>query len=174
MINCIFLDLDQCLIYGAFPTETIPMKEDFIVDLESGEMYFAFVRNGAKEVIEFSRQLVGEENVFILTNSRREYALRMNKEADFGFSPKNIIARENYCKPTMAGYCAVHPTHEKYSKKNVLIDDYDFEMNPVKNNFIGRIESKNYFKCKAFKGINCKKDNFAEKVIDFLKEKHIT
>lgn len=172
LTNCIFLDLDNALINSFFPTDVIDESKCFQVDISNGETYFTVVRKGAQEVIDFAHNLVGAENVFILTNSIREYALQINEKAGFGFLPQNVIARENYCVAIRGAYGSVYPIHKNWSKNNVLVDDLEYEWNATKNDFIGNIPKENYFKCRAFHGVDFPNENFADKVIDFLKEKH--
>lgn len=168
----VYFDLDECLIHcevRPFPEQTHRFM------LEDGE-YFLALRPQAVEAIECARRFVGNERVFILTTSVRDYARTINTICSFGFDKKNILTREDlnsYMHRVRLAYAShkeISP-HPTANKRNKLIDNLPMRDNEDKISFIG-INPKlnvNYLQVTDYWGVNFPKDHFKEKVIEFLK-----
>lgn len=174
MIKRCYYDLDECLIHTNFKD---PQQEHVSFALtEDLNLYYTIIRPCAKRVIEFARNLIGEENVFILTAATKEYACEINRLAEFGFPESQIIAREeisNHKFSTAYGGWAIGPS--KYAHlDNVLIDNLESRYNSDKVSFLGIWPSVdvNYLKIIDYFGVNFPDDPFEEKVIKFLEERH--
>lgn len=175
MINRIFWDIDETLIhseYYDFPQKT------FSILLDDGE-YFVAIRPCAQRLIEFSRELVGKENVHILTTARKDYAELINEKAGWGFSGEDILSREIINAHTFSssmGYCSfddVNP-HIFAHKDNILIDNLPPRENQKKIALIGiwpTLET-NYFQIRDWYGVNFPNDPFENQVKTFLMETH--
>jgi len=165
MIKNTFFDLDNCCI---FVQGYNPNQEHQIFEID-GDPYFLIVRPCAKRLIEFARELVGLENVFILTTSIREYAQKVNELALFGFRNDQILAREDinaHYYPTAYGGSATIP-HKLADPNNVLIDNLPPRYNESKISLIG-IGPTQYFQCHDYYGVNFPEDTFEEDVKEFL------
>lgn len=173
MIKHLFFDLDQSIISTTFsPPEQTHLE--FVLQYD-GNPYYTIVRPCAKSLIEFSRNLIGEENVFILTAALKEYACQINKLAELGFKEENILAREDlevHAFPTAYGGKSI--VASKYAHvDNVLIDDLEPKYND-KVLFLGMWRSceANYFKVQPYYGVNFPNDKFEEEVKSFLAARH--
>lgn len=161
MINRVYWDLDETLIHTH---DEDYIKHDFEFDLDSGGWggsysYKTKIRPGAQEVIDYSRSLVGAENVWILTASIIDYATIINHMAGFGFRPDQIIAREHQ-KNHLESKWHRHPD-------NVLIDNLRPFENTGKMGFIG-IDKDNYLRVKDYYGIDFSDSSFVNDCIKFL------
>lgn len=161
MINRVYWDLDETLIHTH---DEDYIKHDFEFDLDTGGWggsynYKTKIRPGAQKVIDYSRHLVGVDNVWILTASTIDYATIINHKAGFGFRPDQIIAREH------------HKTHLKSKEHrhpdNVLIDNLPAFDNTNKTALIG-IKRDNYLQVKDYYGIDFSDSTFVEDCINFL------
>lgn len=170
MINAIFWDLDENLLHSLFPTQDVRGQNYLSIELKDGEILYTIVRPCANKVIEYSRSLVGAENVYILTSAVREYALQINEKAGFRFTPDKVFAREDHA-PVRMGYGYSYLTHPKWSKDNLLIDNLPYEVNQTKVNFIGNIPKENYLKTRDYYGVNFPGDPFEENIYKFLDER---
>lgn len=170
MINIINFDLDECLIHSMWPSEDCD-QEHLVVELENNEVYNVVVHPNAKEVIDYARTLVGPENVYILTTSMSVYANKINEMAGFGFPKSHIRAREQHATPIRMGYGHHWPSHEKYSKDNVLIDNLPPYYNEVKMSYLG-IKKDRYLQVRDYYGVNFPNDPFADDVYRFLDQKY--
>ena len=173
MIKNIFWDLDQSLIATEF---SAPDQNHIRFALEEGGVYYTMIRPCAKRLIEFSRQLIGPENVFILTASTKDYACEINLLAEFGFPRNQILAREDLqksCFPTAYGGSSVVAS-EYADLDNVLIDNLDPRYNADKVAFLGMWRSidTNYFKVRDYYGVNFPNDPFESDIKAFLEERH--
>jgi len=125
-ISRIFWDLDQTLVdnHEVYHFQPFNPTDGWDFELywpEEKEKYFTSVRPAAKRLIEFSRSMVGKENVFILTAACRDVALRVNHLAKFGFSLSNIYSYESWghwCK-----YYALNEPFKFEDTRNILIDN---------------------------------------------------
>jgi hypothetical protein len=171
MINSIHLDLDETLLHSFWPTEDIEGQPHIVIELDNDEIYNTIIRPTAQNIINYSRSLVGPENVFILTSAVFEYACQINEKAGFGFSRGNIHAREQQA-PARIGYGMQYPTHPKWSKNNVLIDNLSYHGNQAKCDYIGNIGKENYLQVRDYYGVNFPNDPFETDVYEFLDKKH--
>lgn len=151
----IFLDLDNVLICSSVAAGTDGCKE---VVLPDGEQYFVSLRDGSLSFIQRLRDIA---HVKMLTSSVRDYALSMDAAFGFGFSPDEIIAREDYLVSVQVGYGADFCLlYEGLSPTGVLIDD----MAPMdtharlKRAALG-IDADRYFQIRRFDG-ECDPDVF--------------
>ena len=174
MIKNCFFDIDSTLIFSDF---SAPEQEHIKFNLENDQHdYFTIIRPCAKRLINFARQLVGEQNVFILTTSTRTYARKINELALFGFNNDQIFSREDIAKYTVhqayGGYATI--PHELAHKENVLIDDLSSRYNENKVAFIGigPTVSERYLEIRPYYGVNFVEDPFEQEVIDFLQRNH--
>jgi hypothetical protein len=175
MINKIFWDIDETLIH----TTIYDPKQDHVqFSLGDGHVYHTMIRPCSNELIRFSRELVGKENVHILTTATRDYAEKVNELAGWGFDPKDIFAREDqeanriWVSTAYGGrHCSIIP-HEYANPNNVLIDNLRRLQNEGKINFIGigKTQETNYLKIYDYYGVNFPDDSFEEDVKNFLLE----
>jgi hypothetical protein len=173
MIKRIYQDLDECIISTVFRE---PNQKHIRFSLNDGEIYYTMIRPCAKRVIEFSRNLVGAENVFILTAATKDYACEINRLAEFGFPEAQILAREDvsaYTYSTAYGGSAVVAS-EYANKDNVLIDNLDPRYNPDKISYLGiwKTLDTNYFKVRDYYGVNFPNDPFEQDVMEFLEKRN--
>lgn len=168
MINCVFWDLDETLIHSM--EESNNGNYDFSIHLDSGswsstETYYVKVRKDSKDVIDYSRKLVGHKNVFILTAATYDYALDICTKADFGFNIEQIISREQI-------KFFVRPQQSKYrNKNNVLIDNLPVYHNRDKLRVIG-IGNDRYLHIEDYYGVDSSDDTFKQDCIEFLDSVH--
>lgn len=168
MINCVFWDLDETLIHSM--TESKNGDHDFPIHLDSGawsstDTYYVKVRKDSKDVIDYSRKLVGHKNVLILTAATYEYAFDICNKADFGFNREQIISREQI----------KHFVRQRESRfrneNNVLIDNLPVYDNRDKLKVIG-IELERYLRIEDYYGVDFPDDPFKQDCIEFLNSVH--
>lgn len=174
MINKIFWDIDHTLIFTDLSN---PNQEHIRFTLENDlNTYYTIIRPCAQRLIDFARELVGEDNVYILTTSTTAYANTINEKAGWGFERDHIIAREEIQRhliPTAYGGSAYVEMEGIAHKDNVLIDNLPYRQNMGKTTLIG-IEEDRYLKVRDYYGVNGKDgDWFEEDVMEFLKEKMV-
>jgi hypothetical protein len=139
MINKIFWDIDETLIStSTYKCKDLDQKSFTLKnDLSS---YYTVIRPNSQRLIDFSRELVGEKRVFILTTSTNDYANTINEIAGWGFASNQIISREMLKKQ--------HPLQKLWreweytprtikSSLNVLIDNLPSYDNYNKMQLIG-------------------------------------
>ena len=174
MINRIFWDIDETLIFTSINNKQEQEFLNFIMDADLNH-YYTIVRPCAKRLIDFSRTLVGQDKVHILTSSSREYAQEINRLADFGFNKEDIFSREDLEDHTMIalyGALSYNP-HIYANKNNVLIDNLPIRANQSKVDFIGIFNTlDNYLNINNYYGVNYPHDTFEQDVKDFLLAKH--
>lgn len=173
MIKYIFWDIDETLIHTSFSD---PNQEHIHFKLGDGDDYYTIVRPCSKRLIEFSRNLVGEENVFVLTAATKDYACKVNELAEFGFKENKILSREdirNHRIQTAYGGSAVY-AGELADKDNVLIDNLNPRHNSDKISFLGlwKTLDSNYFQIRDYYGTNFINDTFESDVMNFLERKN--
>lgn len=170
-INKIFFDIDNTLIFTDFSD---PFQDHITFTLpDQDTMYYTIIRPCASNLIEFSRNLVGHDNVYILTTAIEEYANKINELAEWGFEKDHIFCREHMQKnwySTAYGGGATAPCSVAHNN-NVLIDNLPQRENCVKQDFIG-IRYDRYLKIDDYYGNNYLDDPFEDDVIEFLKIKH--
>lgn len=169
MIKRIFFDLDETLIHSLYND---PNQECIKFSLEDG-LYYTIVRPSAKEVVKFAQELVGVENVYILTAATKDYAIEIVNKGDLGIDEKNIFSREdterNVCYLPYSGtFCYMN--EELGDPKNVLIDNMESYYNTIKTSYIG-ITTDRYLKVDNYYGVNDKEERFKEEVKNFLLSK---
>jgi len=176
MINKIFWDIDETLIHTLMSRP----NQEHIQLVFDDHMYYTIVRPVSNELIKFSRNLVGKENVHILTTATRDYAEQVNALAGWGFNNADIFAREDqaaarvwvntaYDDTISDGYSTTTP-HEYANPNNVLIDNLPPRQNEGKIQFIGINDTykTNYLKIHDYYGVDFIDDSFAEDVKLFL------
>lgn len=176
MINKIFWDIDETLIHTLLDD---PKQDHVAFSLGDSYTYYTIIRPCSHELIRFSRELVGEENVHILTTATRDYAEKVNELAGWGFDPNDIFAREDqeasmvWVSTAYGGrYGSIIP-HEYANPNNVLIDNLPRRQNEGKIQFIGiqKTQDTNYLKIDDYYGVNFPEDPFEEDVKEFLIER---
>lgn len=173
MINKIFYDIDNTLIF----TDLYKPKQNHIsFALENDpNTYYTIIRPCAQRLIDFARELVGKDNVYILTTSTTAYANTINEMTRWGFERDHIIAREEIARhlmPTAYGGSAYIEKEGIAHKDNVLIDNLPYRENMGKVTLIG-INEDRYLKVRDYYGVNGTEDWFEEDVMEFLKEKMV-
>jgi hypothetical protein len=177
MINKIFWDIDETMIHTLMND---PKQNHVQFSLGDSFTYHTIIRPCSHELIRFSRELVGKENVHILTTATRDYAEKVNELAGWGFDPKDIFAREDQAAARVwvataygGGYGEITP-HEYADPNNVLIDNLPSRQNQGKIQFIGIVDTHktNYLKIQDYYGVDFPEDPFEEEVKGFLSERH--
>lgn len=172
MIDRVFWDIDETLIH----TETRPFGEGYgDVEFElDGGTYYTKIRPCSNDLIKFSRDLVGTENVYILTTATRDYALEINRIAGWGFKECNIFAREDlHLNRYSIGYggVATMANTKISSPKNVLIDNLPPRENFNKMCYIG-IDCNRYLKIEDYYAVEYANCKFESDVKEFLLKLH--
>ena len=174
MINNIYFDLDECLIH----TEHAPFDEatHYFFTESFGNLHLA-LHPAANSVISYARDLVGKDNVYILTTSVKEYAAEINSTCCLGFDEDHIFSREDLNArgievPTCYDSFRDTLPHETAHIDNVIIDNLEPRENKSKISFIGIDMSykTNYLKVRGYWGVNFPNDPFETKVKEFLNE----
>lgn len=167
----LFWDIDETLIH----TRKYLHKQ-YTHDFEIGkgdESYFVCVRPCAKQVIDYSREVFGADNVYILTTSVEWYARSINKKANWGFDNSQIISREIIHKysikiPSLYGSETLVTQHPLANKNNLLIDNLRPEHNREKTSLMLINPQKNYLTVEDYYGNNLDDDIFRDTVIHFM------
>jgi hypothetical protein len=173
MIKRIFWDIDECLIHTSVNAD--PGQECLTFGLDADlNTYYTIVRPSALEVIEYSRTLVGADNVYILTTSTRDYASEISRLAGWNFDNDHILTREtiqahNY--PLAYGSRTTLPHKTLANANNVLIDNLPPRENDSKIRLIA-IDYSRYFKVRDYYGVNNADSEWKEDVLEFLNDKH--
>lgn len=172
MINKIFWDIDETLIH----TLMSDPKQEHVQLVFDDHTYYTIIRPVSHELIQFSRNLVGKENVHILTTATRDYAEQVNALAGWGFDNADIFTREDQAAARVwvataygGGYGATTP-HEYANPNNVLIDNLPPRENQGKIQFIGISDTykTNYLKIDDYYGVDFPDNSFEEDVKTFL------
>lgn len=168
MIKNIALDLDECLLHSMIDP---PDQSHICIKTPSFGTHYTIFRPCAKGVIDYCRQLVGVENVFVLTTSAKEYAEEINRQAKWGFPKEQIFSREDlkmHSWQTAYGGSAMHPC--KFANRdNVLIDNLPPNYNFDKIDFWG-IDLTRYLQVPEYYGANHRDAHFKKQVISFLSD----
>lgn len=175
MIKRIFWDIDETLIH----TEISPFGEgynDVKFTLEDDEHYYTIIRPCSHSLIAFSRELVGAENVFILTTSTHDYANEINRIAGWNFDTRQILTREYIRSHAVLGaYGGTYTGRCEFAHRdNVLIDNLPPRQNTSKIELIGLETLNRYFKITDYYGVDFADDPFEEDVREFLLNTHNT
>lgn len=178
MINKIFFDIDETLIHT---TTYDPEQECHKFELDGDYFtYYTIVRPCAMSLIQFARDLVGFENVHILTTATRDYAETINELAGWGFNKEDIFTREDirgHRREFPTAYGGVYHEYDPHiyaNKNNVLIDNLPPRSNYNKVVFIGisNLEDTNYLHIRDYYGVDRPHDTFEQDVKNFLANKH--
>jgi hypothetical protein len=149
----IFFDLDGTLIFTELE---LNRKRDMCFKLGRGKQWYSTdIRPSAHELIEFARDIVGPENVWVLTIASGDYARTINSMASFGFTDEQIVSREIIQDHRVKGaYGAVYTqVMESISdSENFLIDDLPSRENESKLGILGIRNLENYLKISEFFG----------------------
>jgi len=126
--NCLHFDVDHTMIHSLYASSEKDADELLYTYGEynygikyqvRGLWYVSFLRNCTKELLSFSRQLLGNDNVYMLSTGILEYITAVNQKFELEFNPNtNIYGRED-----IEGYF-IHPKFA--GKHNILIDDMDW------------------------------------------------
>lgn len=130
----IWLDLDDTLIKSFYIENDI-----FYDDLKNSKQtkhhrnechtgYLTFLRPIGDEIIKYSKELVGSENVYILTAASRNYALDIVREMVINISFSNIMTRDELDE--------FRVDRVKQEGTNILIDDLPYYDNYHKLNYL--------------------------------------
>jgi hypothetical protein len=101
----VFIDLDETLVSSIYCSSE-KRRNDYIANYilldscsfvlaEDSGWYVSFLRPIALQLINFCENLVGEDNVYILTASVEDYAKAINKGLGLGFKENQIYSREH-------------------------------------------------------------------------------
>lgn len=168
MIERIFFDLDECLLHSVYWEP----DQDHLKIVLDNEILYTMVRPCANALIEYARELVGNDKVYILTSSDKEYANEINRLAGFGFERDYILHRDilwDHTVTTAYDGTSTLP-HSTAHKDNVLIDNLPMRYNENKIAFAG-ITSYNYYQVPEYYGVNFPDDPFEEDVKEFLSDR---
>jgi hypothetical protein len=172
MIDRIFWDIDETLIH----TEMRSFGEGYN-DVEfklDGVSYYTKIRPCSSDLVTFSRNLVGADNVYILTTATRAYAHEINRIAGWSFEHNHIFSREDlheHRRSTAYGGTATVAHSHVSSQKNVLIDNLPPRDNRNKMSFIG-ISLPRYLKIEDYYGVDFPDCTFVSDVKEFLLKLH--
>lgn len=109
--------------------------------------FVTFKRSWADDLIKFSRDIVGSDNVYILTAASRDYINLCNKKLELGFDPdKNIFSREDMN--------AVNKSPVFIDSYNILVDDLPYREHlgkiSHKAEFLNMLPESQYIKVNPF------------------------
>jgi hypothetical protein len=172
MINKIFWDIDETLIHTT--NRALGSANAVAFKLKNNKYtYNTIIRSCSKELIDYTREVVGFDNVYILTAATSDYANKVNELAGWAFHPDHIIAREDVSQhyiSTAYGGDTVSPNKLAH-KYNVLIDNLPYRENYDKINLIGISEDR-YMKIHDYYGVEYEGRNFEEEVKAFIMNAH--
>jgi len=168
----LFWDIDETLIHSRAHIHD-KYKHTFTVDVYDDELYYTCVRPCAKQVIEYSREVFGADNVYILTAAAELYAQRINKKAGWNFTEDHIIGRETIERysikiPSLYGSDIFVSEHPLANKNNLLIDNLFPPFNHEKTSLMLINPQKNYLTVEDYIGNNLDDDIFRDKVKHFM------
>jgi len=172
MIKSIYWDIDETLIHSSIKD---PNQNHLEILLADNDRYYTIVRPCAQRIIDFSRNLVGRENVFILTAATTDYVRAINEKAGWGFPNEQIFAREDQEKYSYHGAYGgtQYVDSSQAHPDNVLIDNLHPRHNEGKIAFLGIWKTchENYLQVRDYWGVNFSDDPFEEDVKEFLIER---
>lgn len=171
MIKRIFWDIDETLIHTEVGSFGEGYDEKHFILPDDPHDYYTVIRPSSHSLIRFSRELVGKDNVYILTTSTRDYAERINELADWGFPTSQIFAREDLHEHRYSG-SATSSNRAIADPNNVLIDNLPIRHNQNKCSFIGLVDSDRYLRVDDYYGINFPNETFEEDAKEFLTQLH--
>ena len=172
MINKIFWVIDETLIHTLFNEKTTQPHISFKLQNDKAA-YNTIVRECAQSVIDFSREIVGAENVYILTAATHDYAFTINNRAGWGFGEHQIIARDEIARhktsTAYGGSCVLASILAH--RDNVLIDNLPWRYNTDKMDLIG-IRQDRYIKIDEYYGVEFEHSYFEEYVKEAIVSAH--
>jgi hypothetical protein len=166
MIKNIFFDIDETLIHSSYGKPYF--RNDYLtLKFAEGRDLYTLVRPCADKIIQYAKNLVGFENVYILTTSTREYAEQVNDGAGWNFDVASIFTREDLRDATLNGTTIAHPTLAH--TENVIIDNLPKRYNETKIAYIGISEDR-YCRVDDYYGAHDEdlEQFFYEDVVKFL------
>lgn len=116
-------------------------------DMSPPKWFVTFKRSWADELIKFSKDLVGADNVYILTAASNDYILHCNSVLELGFDPNtHIFSREHMYEINK---------HSKFLEShNVLVDDLPYREHLGKTShkveFLNMLPEAQYVQVKYF------------------------
>jgi hypothetical protein len=170
MIKNIFLDIDETLIHSSY--DKPGFRNDYLtLKFAEGRDLYTIVRPCADKIIQYAKNLVGFENVYILTTSTREYAEQVNDGAGWNFDVASIFTREDLRDATLNGTTIAHPTLAHAD--NVIVDNLPPRYNLTKMAYIG-IDTDQYLQVRDYYGTTDDETEsaFYEQVVNFLQQKY--
>jgi hypothetical protein len=168
MINRLWLDLDEVLISSLEIKQGI---EEFQYDIGirvEDDIYHVKINPATYPLLSFSRNLLGKENVWLLTSSNRDYALKINQACDLRFPENQILTREDIS--AIVDHCRFGPEFKNphKHKDNILIDNLPARQNEEKM-IVGGIPLDNYLQVDDYYGHY--QEGWREKIEEFINEK---
>ena len=130
-IKRIFLDLDETLISTTCSSSKDDIestynlysrfydKSEKYLLLDGIYYYSTFLRNCAIDIINFCKNLAGEENCFILTLGGEDYSKLINAKFDLGFPDSHIYNRDH-----LSADFQIEKFHQG---KNILVDNENYK-----------------------------------------------
>lgn len=172
MIKRIFFDLDECLLHTSVGRD--PGQECFkFMLVDDHRTYYTLFRPEALPLLAHARELVGNDNVYVLTTSTRDYAHVVTDAGKFGFENDHIFTREDldaHRWPTAYGGSTYGTCTKIADENNVLIDNLPPRENEKKSIFIGIRELDRYIQVRDYWGVNFPDDPFMPRIIAKLNE----
>jgi hypothetical protein len=171
MIKRIFQDLDECILHTTVNNDPGQTHVEFMLP-EDVHTYRTIIRPCAKELFAYYNDLIGKENVYILTTATREYAEALNRLGEFGLDYAHIFTREDIQQYKISfGYGGEGVMKMPIADKdNVLIDNLPPRYNCDKMDMMS-IVTKNYHQTPEYYGNNLNDEDFFENIKKFLKER---
>lgn len=172
MIKRIFFDLDECLLHTIIGDQPEQDCFSFRLDLD-GPMYHTIFRPEALPLLSYARDLVGHDNVYVLTTSVRDYAHTIIDAGGFNFEKDQIFTREDiesHYWPTAYGGGIYGKCEKIADENNVLIDNLPPRHNEKKSIFIGIRDMNRYIEVHDYYGVNFPNDKFSNNIKERLKE----
>ena len=150
----IFFDLDETLIFSSLND---PGQNNTLIKL-TDTFYYVIFRSGAHDLIDFAKDLVGEDNVFILTLSANQYAQKINRVLKLGILPENVLSHDIWW------------AERRFDTDNYLIDNEGVMSNETKLLYLNINKSWDnyYIQVPAFYGVHRAEPLFKDRVENIL------
>jgi len=174
MIERIFQDLDECILH-TFVNDVPYDGMEYVEFIVSDDMhtYRSMIRPCAKELFQYYNNVVGKDNVYILTTATREYAEALNRLGEFGLDVDHIFTREDIQEYSVCARSEFAHIDDKKplaiaGPNNVLIDNLPSYLNKEKMSMMG-ITKENYHQTPEYYGSNLNERYFMEDIKEFIK-----